>query len=106
MVRDTDPSPAFINADGSLLAAFVEESFRSASRYAVYLRDPRREVCATEFPHALQPDRALANSRPLMAECRDMDRPPGFPANPATSRRRHAAARVTGTVTLIHVDAR
>ena len=53
MVRDTDPNiPAFINANGSLLATFVEESFRSASRYAVYLRDPRREVRATEFPRA------------------------------------------------------
>jgi hypothetical protein len=27
-----------------------------------------------------------------MAECPDMDRPPGFPAKPGTSRRRHAAA--------------
>jgi hypothetical protein len=41
--------PAFINGDGSLLAAFVEQSFRAASRYAVCLRDPRRKVCATKF---------------------------------------------------------
>jgi Pectate lyase superfamily protein len=51
MVRDADPQvPAFINADGSLLATFVEESLRSDSRYAIYLRDPRREVRAAEFP--------------------------------------------------------
>jgi hypothetical protein len=44
MVRDTNPNiSAFINANGSLLESFAEESFRSASRYAVYLRDPRRD---------------------------------------------------------------
>lgn len=51
MVRDADPHvAAFVNTGGSLLASFVEESFRPASRYAVYLRDPSREVPATGFP--------------------------------------------------------
>ncbi len=82
MVRDADPQvPAFINADGSLLATFVEESFRSASRYAVYLRDPAARGARGGVSGArLRPGRALANRRPLMAGCRDMDRPPGSPA--------------------------
>jgi hypothetical protein len=51
VVRDADAHvPAFINADGSLRATFVEESFRSASRYSVYLHDQQREVRAESFP--------------------------------------------------------
>ena len=53
MVRDADPqSPAFVNAGGSLLASFVEESFRAASRYAVYLRDPHAKCRRRGFPRA------------------------------------------------------
>jgi len=51
IVRDADPKiPAFVNTNGELLASFVEESFRPASRYTVYLRDRDREVRAAEFP--------------------------------------------------------
>ena len=82
MVRDADPQvPAFINADGSLLATFVEESSplrqplcRLPARSAA--RGARGGISGAR----LRPDRALANSRPLMAGCRDMDRPPGSPA--------------------------
>jgi hypothetical protein len=53
VVRDADPKvPAFINHDGTLVASFLEESFRAASRYTIYLRDgdPQRELSAARFP--------------------------------------------------------
>ena len=41
IVQDADPAvPAFRNAGGSLVASFVEESFRAASHYTVYVQDP------------------------------------------------------------------
>ncbi len=53
IVHDADAKvPAFRNANASLQASFVEESFRSASRYTVYMQDSatRRDVRATSFP--------------------------------------------------------
>jgi len=51
IVHDAEPRvPAFINMNGTLTASFVEESFRPASRYAVYLRDGTREIGASSFP--------------------------------------------------------
>ncbi len=51
VVRDADARvPAFVNADASLLASFIEESFRPASRYSVYLRDAGHDVSAASFP--------------------------------------------------------
>jgi hypothetical protein len=51
IVRDADPAvPAFVNSNARLLASFLEESFRSASRYTVYLRDQGRDVPAASFP--------------------------------------------------------
>jgi hypothetical protein len=51
IVHDADPHvPAFVNANASLLASFVEESFRSVSRYSVYLRGPEGEIRAGSFP--------------------------------------------------------
>ena len=53
IVGDADPKiPAFLNHDASLQASFLEESFRRASRYTVYLRDTAtsRSINATEFP--------------------------------------------------------
>jgi hypothetical protein len=50
IVGDADPRiPAFRNDRGTLLASFVEESFRRASRYSVYLRDGRNQIAASEF---------------------------------------------------------
>lgn len=51
IVRDADPAvPAFVNNGGGLLAAFVEETFRPASRYTTYVRDAQRELPAARFP--------------------------------------------------------
>jgi hypothetical protein len=53
VVRDADAKvPAFRNTDSSLFAAFLEESFRSASRYTVYVQDPVKgqEIRAAAFP--------------------------------------------------------
>lgn len=53
IVQDAVPQvPAFINSGSTLIASFVEESFRSASRFAVYLRDrdAQRDVPSASFP--------------------------------------------------------
>ena len=53
IVGDANPKiPAFLNRNASLQASFLEESFRRASRYTVYLRDPAtsRSINAAEFP--------------------------------------------------------
>jgi len=53
VVYEASPAvPSFINDGGSLLASFAEESFRSSSRYTVYLQDrtARGEVRAASFP--------------------------------------------------------
>jgi hypothetical protein len=53
IVHDADPAiPAFRNARSGLQATFVEESLRSASRYAIYLQDAttHRDVRADGFP--------------------------------------------------------
>jgi Pectate lyase superfamily protein len=53
IVGDADPRlPAFIVRDATVHASFVEESFRSASRYAIYARDlqSHRDIRASEFP--------------------------------------------------------
>ena len=54
----------------------------------------------------LRPDRALANSRPLMDGCRDMDRPPGSPAWSELHADAMLSRCVTVAVGAIHVDAR
>jgi len=49
IVGDADPAvPAFRDANGGLVASFVEESFRRTSRYTVYLRGPAK-VDASAF---------------------------------------------------------
>jgi hypothetical protein len=51
VVGDADASvPAFRNADASLRASFVEESFRAASRYTNYVVGPAGTVPVTNFP--------------------------------------------------------
>ena len=41
IVQDADPAiPLFRNAGGNLLASFIEESFRPASHYTIYVQDP------------------------------------------------------------------
>ena len=53
VVQDANPPvPAFVNSHSTLLASFLEESFRSASRYAVYLqdRDTSLVVRPSSFP--------------------------------------------------------
>jgi hypothetical protein len=55
VVQNADPNvPAFRNAGGRLLASFVEESFRAASHYSIYVQDP---LTGSEVP-------ALAASEP------------------------------------------
>ena len=53
VVHHADPAiPAFRNADASLHAAFLEESFRPDSRYTVYVQDGGKgDVPATNFPN-------------------------------------------------------
>ena len=51
IVGDADPKlPAFRDKTGGLNAAFVEESFRSSSRYSIYLQGSGPDVRATAFP--------------------------------------------------------
>jgi hypothetical protein len=52
VVHRADPAvPAFRNADASLRAAFLEESFRPDSRYTFYLHGPEGDdVAASDFP--------------------------------------------------------
>ena len=53
IVGDANPGvPAFRNSGGWLQASFIEESFRAASRYSVYLDDvsAHREIPASDFP--------------------------------------------------------
>jgi hypothetical protein len=53
VVRNADAKvPAFRNTDANLFAAFLEESFRPASRYTVYLQDPGtgQRIDAAAFP--------------------------------------------------------
>jgi len=55
VVQNADPNvPAFRNAGGRLLASFVEESFRAASHYSIYVQDP---LTGSEVP-------AIAASEP------------------------------------------
>ena len=55
IVHDADPAvPAFRNDDATLQASFVEESFRTTSRYSAYVVDrsggETRQVAAAGFP--------------------------------------------------------
>jgi hypothetical protein len=53
IVGDANPDvPAFRNSGGWLQASFIEESFRAASRYSIYLDDvsAHREIPASDFP--------------------------------------------------------
>jgi hypothetical protein len=51
IVCDADPKlPAFRDKTGGLNAAFVEESFRSGSRYSIYLQGSGPDIRATAFP--------------------------------------------------------
>ena len=53
VVHDANPEiPAFRNSGSTLLAAFLEESFRPASRYTIYVQDPDTSMqhTAAEFP--------------------------------------------------------
>ena len=96
VVRDADARvPAFRNTDASLFAAFLEESFRAASRYTVYLQDPRtgQQTAAAAFPDAwLRAHRAVASRRPLRAHLAIRIGAPGSPGVRGPGCRRHAGA--------------
>ena len=64
VVRDADPAvPAFRNDGGRLLASFVEESFRAASRYTIHLQDPR---AGQTIPAAASPARGYGRLVPWL----------------------------------------